>query len=138
MDKENNAGKEIKEAKETTHISENSHKLFDVIQKGKNLFYFKNKDNNFNVTLNSKSFCKIFEQSKLIEKIKRYIIFNETTVIINYSNEIYDDNNGKIFQFIKNKNEFFVTMATDTNTNFKIDKNNKNKIILKNKSINRF
>ena len=147
MDSESNPQKkeiEIKEVEqlqekkilsnEVKQFYEQSQKLFEVLQKGKGKLYFKNNEKNFNIILNNKSFCKIFEQSSLVKKLKNYIIINETTVKIDYSNELYDDNNGKIFQFIQNRSEFPVIMAKDMNT--ENEKKIQNHIILKSKSIN--
>ena len=108
-------------------------KLFDDIQREKGTLYFKNKDKNFSIKLKNKSFCKIFQQSSLVKKLNNYILISEETVEINCSNELYDDNNGKIFQILKNKSDFRVTMAKDMNLE---NENNPKHIILKSKSIN--
>ena len=121
---------------EISQFSEKCKILYDFIQTGKGIIFIKNKDNNLNIKINNKSFCKIFQQASLINKLSNYIvrtIFDETTVEIGSSTEIYDDNE-KMFQIIKSRNEFPVLLAEymDLDNEERI----KRQIMLKSKSIN--
>ena len=135
-----NTKHEIKEKKiisnEINQFSEKCQFLYDCIQKDKGKIYIKNKDKNINIKINNKSFCKIFQQASLISELSNYIIraiFDETTVEIGSSTELYDDNNEKMFQIIKSRNEFPVSLAKymDLENEQRIKK----QIILKSKSI---
>ena len=111
-----------------------SQKLYDVLKEEKGTIYIRNKDKDYNVKLKSRAICKILEQASLIKKLRSYVIINETSIEIGYSNELYDDDNGNIFQIIQNRNEFPVTMAKDMDLDN--EEKMKKQIILKNKSIN--
>ena len=135
-----NTKHEIKEKKiisnEISQFSEKCQFLYDCIQKDKGKIYIKNKDKNINIKINNKSFCKIFQQASLISDLSNYIIraiFDETTVEIGSSTELYDDNNEKMFQIIKSRNEFPVSLSKymDLENEQKIKK----QIFLKSKSI---
>ena len=121
---------------EISQFSEKCKILYDFIQTGKGIIFIKNIDNNLNIKINNKSFCKIFQQASLINKLSNYVvrsIFDETTVEIGSSTELYDDNE-KMFQIIKSRNEFPVLLAEymDLENEERIKK----QIMLKSKSIN--
>ena len=137
MEPENN-NQSIKEkniiSNEVKQFYEQSQKLYEALKKEKGKIYVKNKEKDFNIKLKSKTICKILEQASLIKKLRSYIIIDETSIEIGYSNELYDDDNGKIFQIIQNRNEFPVIMAKDMDLDN--EEKIKKQINLKNKSIN--
>ena len=137
MKPENN-NQSIKEknimSNEVKQFYEQSQKLYEALKKEKGKIYVKNKEKDFNIKLKSKTICKILEQASLIKKLGSYIVIDETSIEIGYSNELYDDDNGKIFQIIQNRNEFPVIMAKDMDLDN--EEKIKKQINLKNKSIN--
>jgi arsenate reductase-like glutaredoxin family protein len=116
MEPENN-NHSIKEknimSNEVKQFYEQSQKLYEALKKEKGKIYVKNYEKDSKIKLKTKTICKILEQASLIKKLGSYIIIDETSIEIGYSNELYDDDNGKIFQIIQNRNEFPVIMAKD-------------------------
>ena len=134
--------KKIIRSNDINQLYEHNQKIFEYIKNNKGTIYIKNQSKNFNIKINNESFCKIYKNTGLsIDNLSNYLvntIYNETTVEY-ASTELYDDNNEKIYQIIKSRNEFPVILAEDNVDNEdnedEGDNKPKKKIILKSKSI---